>query len=63
MIAHDFNVGDNITVTDHHSSVGVYSIPCYVQEIDGDYYIMRKRDFTSAPFRIGKYYPHMKKEV
>lgn len=59
---HDFKVGDKVTVIDKHSSVGTYQIPCYVQDIDGDYYVMHKRDFTSQPFRVGKYYPHLKAE-
>ena len=60
--AHEFNVGDNVTVTDHHTTVGVYQMPCYVESIDGDYYIMRKREFKTVRFTVGKYYPHMKKD-
>jgi len=63
--AHEFNVGDNITVFDPHTSVAPFMWPtaCYVQAIDGDYYIMRKRSFTDTQtFRVGKYYPHMQKE-
>ena len=59
---HDFSIGQNIVVTDKCSSVGIYQIPCYVVGIDEDYYIIRKRDFTSQPFRVGKYYPHMVQE-
>lgn len=61
--AHEFNVGDKVIVTDHHTTVGAYQIPCFVESIDGDVYIMRKRDFIVTRFRIGKYYPHMKKEL
>ena len=59
---HEFNIGDKIIITEHHSTVGIYQIHCYVKDIDGDYYVVRKRDFTSRPFRIGKYYPYMIKE-
>lgn len=60
--AHNFNVGENITLIDKHSSVGVYQIPCFVESIDGDYYVLRKRDFVVTRYRVGKYYPHMKKD-
>jgi hypothetical protein len=63
VIAHKFNIGDNVTVIDKHTSLGVIAWPCYVKDIDGDYYIMKRRDvFNSNIFRVGKYYPHMIKE-
>ena len=63
MTAHEFKIGDKVLVKDQFTTVGIYLIPCYVLDIDGDYYIMKRRDFNnSIPFRIGKYYPHMEKE-
>lgn len=59
---HEFNIGDNVTLIDHHTTVGTYLIPCYVESVDGDYYILRKRDFKTTNFRVGKYYPHMRKD-
>lgn len=60
----EFNKGDNVLITDHHTSLGIpISWPCYVMDIDGDVYIMRRREFTSEPFRVGKYYQHMKLDV
>jgi hypothetical protein len=60
--AHEFKVGDNVTVTDHHTTVGTYQTLCFVEAIEGDVYIMRKRSFKVIRFRVGKYYPHMTKE-
>jgi hypothetical protein len=59
--AHNFNVGDNIDLIDHHCSVGRYIIPCFVDSIDGDVYVLRKREFLITYIRVGKYYPHMRK--
>lgn len=60
MTATDFKIGDNVIVTDHHTTVGAYQVPCYIESIEGDYYVMRKRIFSSVPFRVGRYYPHVK---
>lgn len=63
IIAHEFNKGDNVTVTDKHTCLSVpIAWPCYVVDIDGDVYVMRRRAFNTPTFRVGKYYPHMKKD-
>jgi|WetSurMetagenome_2_1015567.scaffolds.fasta_scaffold116989_2 hypothetical protein len=59
---HNFAIGDNITVTDKHSSVGVYRYPCRILRIEGDYYVIKRRRFDAVEERIGKYYPHIEKD-
>ncbi len=61
---HNFQIGDNITVLDYHTSIAPSAWPTayYITGIDGDYYTMRKRSFTdSREYRIGRYYPHITK--
>lgn len=59
MTKHNFNVGDRIALTDHHTTVGSYTVDYYVKNIDGDCYILRKAN--SNDIRVGAYYPYMKK--
>lgn len=64
MTKHEFKKGDHVTVTDKNTaSHAPYSIPCTVQDIEGDYYVMRKRTFAAETFKVGAYYPHMKIET
>jgi len=61
---HNFQIGDNITVLDYHTSVAPSAWPTayYITAIEDDYYIVRKRSFTdSRTSRIGRYYPHITK--
>jgi hypothetical protein len=59
---HNFQIGDNVTVLDYHTSVAPFAWPtaCYIQDIQDDYYVMRKRSFTDTKtFLVGRYYPHI----
>lgn len=57
----NFKKGDNVILLDYHTTVSPpYMIPCYVQDIEGEYYVLRKRDFKKVEYRVGMYYPHVK---
>lgn len=62
---HNFQIGDNVTVYDHHTSVAPFAWPTayYIFDIENDVYLMRKRSFTDTRIvRVGRYYPHITKD-